>query len=268
MTYHYTSGEYTWMYWSLDVSYTTKTIYAAKETVSRPLQRDAEREIVEAGADDRAVSWDVGRGLNHHVDSLFLVTVDSTGIETVVTGIVEPRVLVEANKDRVGRSPDVTMSKGLFGFSVSADENLFAFASNEGAWIFDRSIGESYPLAVPQDIHVRSPRFSPDGRYLAAVGMGTKKREFVIVIAHAPRFDTLEVFAATTPIRTFSLAWSPDSYWLMGLVLRPEGRFQPQDFIAFEVETGRRVDLFGPYTLESNPDSAVRITGHDFDWTY
>ncbi len=201
----------------------------------------------------------------------------SLGLATVVvvTLVASARPAVAQDLDGMPSFRDVLSLEAVGGVAISPDGSMVAYTVRRTDWDenrFDTEIwlapeaGEPYQLTRTSDGSSGSPRWSPDGRWLAFTASRGEAGQVHLI---SPRGG--EAFAATSVeggVRSFR--WSPEGHRLMLLVGEPEGddekaRTKRYGAFAFDDETGRDAHL---WVVDIDADGTTsepeRLTEGDF----
>jgi hypothetical protein len=120
----------------------------------------------------------------------------------------------------------------------------------EGAAFGELRAGEPVVLASDDDVQFSAPRWSPDGRLIAAARQRLGHRSEIVVVAPTPR--TTRVVASDANARFVTPAWTPDARYVIGAADLGQ---QPFQLYAFEVQDGNGQPLADGAT------SAIRLIG-------
>jgi hypothetical protein len=223
-------------------------------------------EIERASAEGRFVSPSTDQAVSYQVEVCFIVRIDSAGNETVVQEVGIPPLLIERARSDPAGEDEIAELGSLAGLGVSPDETKFALANYEQVWIYTHAEGRPSDVTIPDGYRASQPRFSPDGKWLAAVGFRIDKSGAAILMSPGPEFESFTKVIVTRGTPPFWIAWSPDSQWLMAMCNRPATATGYFSLAVFELESGERFDLPEEIRDTGAGNQPLILIGGNLDW--
>lgn len=159
------------------------------------------------------------------------------------------------------------------GLSVIPDGRTAAISDGTGIIIIDLPSGVTTMPVKPASYRLFSPRFSPDGNALAAVGWKSSgaNEGAILLIARAPTFSGFTTLLDVTgKIAPQWITWSPDGKWLLMSCFvygRGNGPWD-SDLALLELSTLKWRIIERPYKMEgkSLPDLVAAFPSGGLDW--
>jgi len=268
LTMDYVRGSFAYGYFKLSMDDSTGTLLAIRHIIQRPRQDSSLHIIDSLSKLGLSVPKSVSLGLFDSKSVNDVVVVESSGVQTYVCSAIPP--LEQLVPDSLpGHSGSVERSKPAefarwSGLSQRPGGSDIAISNNGHLWIYDRATGECSIPEAPPGVKISYPTFSPDGRWLAAVGW---KRGFsALLVAEAQEYRHFEVLRDMSSDVIGHLCWSPDSEWILVSYRTSPGLFWCNSLKVIERATGEEVTLAPPRFSDGRTSEHMQIRG-GFDWT-